>query len=191
MVESPFALAIQKLQALGAFEFVFPFLLTSAIFYGLLRRSKIFGEPEHNIAINGVVALIAGFMVWAYPILTGVDPSRLLSEFLFQSMVALLIIIVGLLMAGMFLPEDLSKQIGEKIGGRGRAIILIAGLMIGLGVFLASGLSQVFFPQGLGGGGSISFGTIDDTTLLTIVVLIVMAIGMLAITGVGQGGKKS
>jgi len=135
---------------MGAFNFLFPFILTSAIFYGLLRRSQIFGKPEETVAINGVIALVAAFMVWAYPILTGIDIETQLSKYFFFGTVSLLTIVIGLLAGSMILPEGIGKFLGEKVEKGRSAIlagILIMGLLIGLGILVASGLVGTFFPS--------------------------------------------
>lgn len=93
---------ILKLNELGAFNFLFPFMLTSAIFYGLLRKSKLFGsDSDRNVALNGVIALSAAFMVWAFPVINGVDIQAQLSTFFMQGMIVMLILMVGLMVTGM------------------------------------------------------------------------------------------
>ena len=59
MMSDLFVDVIKKLQDIGAFNFLFPYILTSAIFYGLLRKSQIFGKPDENVAVNGVIAIVA------------------------------------------------------------------------------------------------------------------------------------
>jgi len=166
---------ILKLQSMGAFQFLFPFMLTAAVFYGLLRRSQLFGKPEENIAVNAVVALVAAFMVWAYPILVGVNVEVMLSKFFFQGTLAALVVVIGLLVVSMFLPKGLGESLGEKFTGKGVWIaILVLGLLIGVGVFFASGASEIFFP-------SEGFGEIlSEDVILSSAVLI----GLVVILGV-------
>ena len=59
---TPLEIVLINLEKMGFFAFL-PFILTAAIFYGLLRRSKLFGEPEKNIVVNAVISLVAAFMV--------------------------------------------------------------------------------------------------------------------------------
>jgi uncharacterized membrane protein YjfL (UPF0719 family) len=164
---SPFEIAILKLKELGAFQFLFPFILTSAIFYGLLRKSQLFGPPERNVAVNGVIALITAFMVWAYPILAGVNLETQLATFMFNGVIAILIIMVGLMVVGMFLPPDLPAKLGEKIGSRALSGILIFGIIVGIAVFLSSGLISAFLP-------GFAIEAIPTDTLLAIAVLIII-----------------
>ncbi|MDI6807290.1 MAG: hypothetical protein QMD14_05845, partial [Candidatus Aenigmarchaeota archaeon] len=60
---SPFEAVVQRLWDLGFFTYILPYILTVAIFYGLLRKSQIFGAPEKNVAVNASVALVASLFV--------------------------------------------------------------------------------------------------------------------------------
>ncbi len=173
---SQFEMVILRLKDLGAFEFLFPFMLTAAVFYGLLRRSKLFGDPEANVAVNAVVAIVAAFMVWAYPVLSGVSIQQQFSTFMFLSTVALLVIVVGLLISSMFLPEDLPARIGEKIGGKGVGIVLIAAILIGGAVLVGSGLVNVFLPQT-----STQTPGLSQDTILTLAVILILVGSVAAI----------
>ncbi|MCS7105953.1 MAG: hypothetical protein NZ942_01385 [Candidatus Aenigmarchaeota archaeon] len=179
----PFTTVILRLKGTGFFEFMLPFLLSSAIFYGLLRKSQIFGDPDKNIAVNAVVALTAGFMVWAYPILAGVSFMDKLPAFFAQAMSAMLVIIVGLLATSMFLPPDLPSKLEAKLGGRAFSIILLAGILIGGGILVSSGLINIFFPA----GGFEAIGLSEDV-VLTIAIVILFFVTILVM--VWGGGKK-
>jgi len=175
---SPFEIVILNLQKIGAFRFLFPFLLTSAIFYGLLRKSRLFGKPEENVAVNAVVAIVAAFMVWSYPILVGVNVETILSTFFFQGTLAMVIVIIGLLIVGMFVEPG--KTLGEKIGSKTWIGILVFGLLVAFGLFFTSGVSNFFFPSGVGGIG------ISEDMITSIVVLIILGaiiVGVVWFTG--------
>jgi hypothetical protein len=146
---SPFETVILRLKDLGAFQFLFPFMLTAAVFYGLLRKSQIFGPPERNVAVNAIVALIAAFMVFSYPILSGVNIETQLSAFFFQGLVGFLVVAMGILISGLFLPENVGKIVGEKLGGKTIGVLAIAIFFGGIGILFTSGLSSIFFPQGV------------------------------------------
>lgn len=185
---SPFEEVILRLGDLGFFEFVLPFLLTAAIFYGLLRKSRIFGDPHDNIAVNAIVALVAGFMVWAYPILAGVDIQTQFSTFIFQSTLAMFAIIIGVLIAGMFLPPDLPAKIGEVVkGGKGVGIIVVGGLLIVLSIVFSSGIGRLLLPNT-----NILIGVpgVDSTTVLSAIVIIAMAGAVIGIAWGGGGSNK-
>jgi len=146
-----FEIAILKLQALGFFTFLLPFILTAAIIYGGLRRSQLFGEPERNVAVNAVVAFVISLFVWAAPIILGIDIETKLSAFFIQGFSVSLIVIIALILAGMFFPPDLAKNLSDKIkapvfwGG-----IIIVALIVGGVILVSSGLSSVLFPRGIG-----------------------------------------
>lgn len=174
---SPFETVILRLKDLGMFQFFFPFMLSAAIFYGLLRKSKIFGEPKGNTAVNAVVALVASLLVWASPIIAGIDIQTQLAAFFTHAIIASLAVMVGLLIASMVMPAGLPEQIkgalGKYYGG-----LLIVFILIGLGVLISSGLWVVFFPTGFG----IS---ISDEMVLTIGIVLLMVITVAVIVFIG------
>ncbi|MBL7169400.1 MAG: hypothetical protein ISS48_00070 [Candidatus Aenigmarchaeota archaeon] len=178
----PFTIAIQKLQEMGAFNFLFPFMLTTAIFYGLLRRSGIFiikrkaltadgkevGVETHGV--NAIIALIAGFMVWAYPILAGVNIEQQLSMFFMQGTIVTLVLVVVLLLTSMFVPPDVAKQL-EKLFEKGRVgVLLIVLLVIGLVILVSSGLINLIF------GSIFSNINFSSDIVLTVVVLALLIV---------------
>jgi drug/metabolite transporter (DMT)-like permease len=143
---SALEMVLINLNKMGFFSFL-PFLLTSAIFYGLLRRSKLFGEPEKNVVVNAIVALVAAFMVWAYPIITGTsieEYQQFFSTFFLKGTVATLTVVIGLIIAGMFFPETIGTSLKENLKGKLGIGIIILGLLIGAGVLLASGTTLLF-----------------------------------------------
>ena len=200
-----FTIVIKKLQELGAFNFLFPFMLTTAIFYGLLRRSKIFMsmkkeyitinretkekreyEMEVGSAVNAVVAVIAGFMVWAYPILAGVNIEQQLSTFFLQGAVVTLIFVIALMILGMFLKPDISEQLHELIfkdGKLGLSAIIIIAIGVGVLVFVTSGL------MGLITGPIVASIDLSNDTVLTDVVLGLLILPLIFIFR--EGGSDS
>lgn len=146
-----FETAILKLQSLGFFTFLLPFILTAAIIYGGLRRAQLFGEPERNVAVNAVVAFVISLFVWAAPIILGIDIETKLSAFFIQGFSVSLIVIIALVLAGMFFPPDLAKSLSDRIktpvfwGG-----IIIVALIVGGVILVSSGLATVLFPKGIG-----------------------------------------
>ena len=55
--------AIEPLRKIGFFDYYLPFILMFAIFYGLLKKSKIFGEDKSAEKINLIISLSASFYV--------------------------------------------------------------------------------------------------------------------------------
>jgi len=162
-----FLQVIQKLQSIGAFNFLFPFLLIMAITYGLLRKSQIFGDPNTNQAVNGVVSLVIGFMVLGYPLLAGVDVETQMATFFMHSLAVMLIFIVGLMGASMFLKPNLPEQIEEWTKNKITSIIIIC---IGLGVlvFVTSGLVNLVVGD--------IFLNISEDFLWSIIAIVVLII---------------
>jgi hypothetical protein len=174
---TPFDMVINNLKGLGFFEFLLPFLITSAVFYGLLRKSKIFGEPEKNVGVNAVVSLGAAFMVWASPIILGIDITNQFALFFLQGMIAMLVIMVIAMIATMFFGEDLPKQLSERFKGQGVWwLVLIVALLVGGGIFLSSGIISIFAPQGFSTFGGTDIGFIVLTIVMFIVFLVVIVL---------------
>lgn len=184
---SPFEAVILRLNQLGFYQFFLPFMLTSAIFYGALRKSQIFGDPEKNIAVNAVISIVASMMVWSAPVILGLtDFQTQLATFFVQGLSATLVIMVSLMVVGMFAPQDLSKYLAEKLGRGYLGVALVIGLIIGLGIFISSGLVNIFIPGGIGGVGGLDQ---DTTTLIVFAALLVITV--IFIVGGGAITKKS
>lgn len=177
-----FTPVIQKLQEIGAFNFLFPYILTSAIFYGLLRKSQIFGKPEDNAAVNGVVALVAALMVLAYPIISGVSIEGLLPPFFMQGLVVLLVFMIVLMIMGMFLPPDLPSVLEKGLfkENKALAIFAIAGILGFLILFL-SGMSNILLGEQV-------IGELSPDIINIIVIILLLVVPMIFIT---WGGKPS
>lgn len=186
---SPFETTINKMAELGMFKFLFPFMLTAAVFYGLLRKSQIFGDPDRNVAVNGIVALIAGFMVWAYPIISGVDITLQLSNFFMQGLILTVTVMFGLMIAGMFLPPNLSEVLDKHFKGGAWAAVIGVTILVAVIIVFTSGLFNTFFPQAIFGPGAM-----DQDTLMLIGTIVALIIGMIAIVGGGRaaggGGEE-
>ena len=179
----PFTTTILKLKGTGFFEFLLPFMLSAAIFYGLLRKAQLFGPPERNVGVNGVVAMVAAFMVWAYPVLVGVSFVENFASFFVQATSAMLVIMVGLMLSGMFFEEGLTKYLSDRLKtGRGWGIVLTSSILIGGGILVTSGMLNIFFP----GGGGVLPGISEDLAL-SIGVMLVLVITVLVIVGLGGG----
>ncbi len=190
-----FTLVIRKLHDMGAFNFLFPFMLTTAIFYGLLRKSKIFSTTretkegkviEVSQGVNSVVALVAGFMVWAYPVLQGVDVQTQLSAFFMQGMIVTLIFVVGLMILSMFVPPDLPKHLQEQfLKGNTLGIVLLIAVAVGIVIFVTSGLINMIV------GPVFSGINLSNDSVLTVVVLGLLIVPLIFIFRGGEGGTQT
>ncbi len=179
-----FTAVIEKLQQIGAFNFLFPYILTAAIFYGLLRKSQIFGKPDENVAVNGIVAIVVALMVLAYPILSGVSIEGLLPPFFAQALVVTLVFMVALMIMGMFLPPDLPTVLANNLlQGNKMGAMLLVGIFFGFLILFLSGLGNVLL-----GPNVVASLPADTMTLIAIILLIIVPI--LLITW-GGGGKPA
>jgi hypothetical protein len=188
---SPMEIVIQKMRDLGFFQFILPFILTSAIFYGALRKSKMFGDPDKNVIVNGVIASVAAFMVWAYPIIVGVNIETQLASFFAYGMIATIVVILGLIISGLFMKEDLPTFLEGKLGvkGRGWMIILIASILVGVAVAVTSGLVSVIIPGfSLGGGGGVGINWGDWIGVIAVLGLMLGSVAV--IVYISSGGEK-
>ena len=133
----PFEIVVQKLIDLGFYNFLFPFIITAAIFYALLRRAKIFGE---SLTVNAVISISIAFLIFGYPVIAGVSLTTPLSTFFTQATVWLLIVFVGAIIASLFYPnfsEMLIKQFTHRT-------TFYAMIVLGIALFVTSGLLTVF-----------------------------------------------
>lgn len=150
-MSSVFEIAILKLQALGFFQFLLPFILTSAIIYGGLRRAQLFGDADKTVAVNAVIALVVSLFVWAAPIILGINVEAKLSTFFIQGFSVSLVVLFGLIFASMFFEPDIAKRLSEKMKSSyfWGAVIVVA-LITGIVILVSSGLATILFPKGIG-----------------------------------------
>ncbi|MEM5811502.1 MAG: hypothetical protein QW641_00990 [Candidatus Aenigmatarchaeota archaeon] len=168
--QTPIEIAIRNLEAIGFFQFILPYMITSAIFYGLLRKSQLFGDPDRNVVVNAIIALSAALLVWASPILLGITNfEKMLSLFIMQGLSIMFVFIIGILIMSMFIGPNLPEKFAELIGNRKTAFyfsLAIIGILIGVGLLFTSGLTSILFPRG------VIFGEIPEEVITTIIVFI-------------------
>ena len=175
-----FEIAILKLQSLGFFTFLLPFILTAAIIYGGLRRAQLFGEPERNVAVNAIVAFVISLFVWAAPIILGINIEAKLSSFFIQGFSVSLIVLIALVLAGMFFPPDLAKSLGDKIKAPYfYGAIIIVALIVGGIILVSSGLATVLFPKGIGV-------KVSSDVFISIAVIIALVVSVAVIVRVAK-----
>ncbi|MEM5830982.1 MAG: hypothetical protein QXO40_02150 [Candidatus Aenigmatarchaeota archaeon] len=136
-MSDPITELILTLQNLGFFKFILPFILTSAVFYGLLRKSKIFGDPKENIAVNAIIAISAAFLVSAAPIIAGIDITSYLSGFFIYITFVIVATIVISFIPFIFKPSisELGATINKKTFLVMFFITLIIFIIVGLLIF--------------------------------------------------------
>lgn len=137
-MNDPISELIFTLDRVGFFRFLLPFIITFAIFYGLLRKSKIFGEPKENIAINATISLASAFLVSAAPILAGIDITKYLAGFLIYMTFVIVSLIVIFFLPFIFKPslkEIGIEKIDKKIFSFIFLLILVIFIIVGLLIF--------------------------------------------------------
>ncbi|MEM7819198.1 MAG: hypothetical protein QW403_03615 [Candidatus Aenigmatarchaeota archaeon] len=87
-------------------------------------------------------------MVLSAPIIAGINIEQQLAKFFLQSMVASVVVMISVLIAGMFFGPDLPGKIQEKLGARYLGALLVGGIIIGITLLVTSGLTSIFFPEG-------------------------------------------
>lgn len=129
---------IDTLKGIGVFEFYLPFLLTFSILYALLLKSKIFGETK---GLTTIIALsVAGFIMVYTPV--GITLSQFLANFVANSIVAILTILLILIFANML--KDGGFNVTEIVKGRGLWVALLLVALVAFGIFVSSGGSTIF-----------------------------------------------
>ncbi len=171
-----------NMQQLKFFDFLFPFLLALAIFYGVLMFAlgpkKKDGKDEGGILPKSAIALIslvAGFFVMNY---TGTVGSGIAAYFsglfggalIVASVILVIVILLGL--TGFTLHGVLGKE-----GSKRKWIGLLIGIIVLVGVLIFFGASgSIPGLQGLN----------LDSNMWTIIVFIVIMIAVLALLGSGS-----
>lgn len=135
-----FEIIVKKLIEYGFYDYLFPFIITTALFYALLKKSQIFAGNE---VLNAVLALSISFLIFGFPILVGLTLGTQLSSFFMQATVWILIFALAIMLASFFYPS-IPAKFGEIIKSP-----LALWAMIGLAValFITSGLVGVFWEK--------------------------------------------
>lgn len=77
------------------------FILTFLVFYGFLRKTKLFGEPRRNVVVNSIISAIIAFYVLSASLVFGQDLMKIVSGLL----IVLLLIFVAAFVAKGLEPE--------------------------------------------------------------------------------------
>lgn len=146
-MQSPFEIVVRKLIELGFYDYLFPFIITTTIFYALLKKSKLIGE---SVVVNATLATSIAFLIFGFPVLAGITLSTPFATFFTQVTIWILVFAVGILIASLFYPNIqvfLTKYFIERMSRT------IWGLIaLGLMLFIISGLlwvmiGPVFVPR--------------------------------------------
>ncbi len=171
---------INILKTQGVFEIYLPFLLTFALFYGLLRRVGLFkavtGSQQDSTAnkITAVVAFVAAMYVTIFSP-AAIPISKFFATFFTQSSVAIVVLMVSIMLLTMAfsLPFLGSQQYNftEQV----LHWLVLAVLLVAIGMFVSSGGVQLFssiLPPGMSISG-------EDIALIVLVIATIIIIGFL------------
>ncbi|MGC9310277.1 MAG: hypothetical protein ACP5E4_00980 [Candidatus Aenigmatarchaeota archaeon] len=129
---------------------IFPWVLTFAVIFGLLMKSKVFGETGKDArGVSGIIALVMGFLVTAFVPGYGQTIGSFFINTSGTLMMFLMVILGLLLVIGLVNKDYLSNYL---TGTKGLiylvAIVLIAWML--LGGWLGGGVSfYALFKQDL------------------------------------------
>lgn len=123
---------VTQLLNVGFYDFLL-FLFSITVFFAVLKKSKILGESP---LINGVIAFVAAFLIFSFPMITGLSLTFQLSNAFMHLMMWMFIFIIAGIIASFFYP-DLPKMLGEQFTQR---TFLYIGIILGLVIGILSGL---------------------------------------------------
>ncbi|MEM7825389.1 MAG: hypothetical protein QW412_00840 [Candidatus Aenigmatarchaeota archaeon] len=177
-----FTQIVEQLDKLGFFNFFIPWLVTLAIMYAILQKSKVLGE---STLINGVVALSIAFMVFAFPVLSGFSLATPLSLLFTQTTSILLFFFVGFLFASLFYP-NLTQFLVQQFT---RRTTLFAMIGLGIALFITSGLVGTFWSSASKPPEPGKAGLPQDVIYLTVGIILFVVVLMIASSLARTGGS--
>lgn len=142
---NPFQIIGERLAEIGVYDFLFPAIITSAIIYALLRKTKLFGEEA--VVVNGVLALVFSFFIWGYAVSLPLMSLDLpLSKFITHFFIISLIFLFAFIGASLAYP-DFSEALNRAFGGSNTIIYIFLVIMIII-FFFTSGLGELLNLSG-------------------------------------------
>jgi hypothetical protein len=135
---SPFETLIKNLVNLGFYNFVLPFIISAIVLYAILKKSKVLGESE---VLNIVLSIAVAFMIFGFPVITGISLGVPLATFFTQAVVFIFVFAIALIVASIFYPNMPEMMMREF---KRRTMIWI-GLALAVGLFITSGLVSVIW----------------------------------------------
>jgi len=172
----------------GIFEFYLPFVILFAILYGLLQKSRIFGDKAK--AINVIISLAASLFVMEYAL------SGILATFFatfFAGTLAILVTILGFLMVTYLLLAVFGEEGKLPDAGKYAKFAVIIGVILAVATFVSSGGAAIFPGIVIGGEGvssipNIIFPNLNLSTQdVGIILLVILFIGIVIFLVKGEG----
>lgn len=111
-------------------QFAFPFLLIFFVLYGILEKTKVFGENKQKL--NAMISFVIGLIFVA-----AISPKLVVNNLILFLTVAIIVVFIGLLLWGFILGE--TPKITGKYKGLVFAVVIIVVIFallwaLGLGV---------------------------------------------------------
>lgn len=100
LAKTPMYQTVLVLRDMGFFDFIVPFLLIFAIFYGLLSSTGIFGPKKEGQAARGIVSFLMG-LLFLYAS-TFVRFGLVITDLVAKASIILVIFFLGIIIAAMF-----------------------------------------------------------------------------------------
>ncbi len=119
-------------------KFAFPFLLVFFILYGVLTKTKLFGE---NKQINAMISFVIGLIFVGF-----VYPKLVLANLILFLTIALVVMFVALLLFGFIAGEEGLKFANAPKGLKWFIGIVIVGAVL-IALLWAMGEEKVFFGK--------------------------------------------
>ena len=187
-----FADIIELWKAQGVFEFYLPFVLMFAIFYGLLSKSKIFGDEEKERRvrnINVVVSIVAALFIMVSPV--GVSLTTFFGAFFTQTMVILTTMLAFMLIIFMFIPHTSVGDFMKEPMKYAKYFIPLA-LVAVLAIFFASGGPKIFGINIGSVGGGLNFPGLglSSQDIVTLIMILGFLLLVLYLTRGGSDEDK-
>lgn len=138
-MQPPFEIVVQKLVELGFYKYIFPFFLSLAFLYALLKRSKLISDSP---MVNATLAMCISFIIVGFQHLAGISLETPFSSFFMHATVWIWIFAIGMMVASLFYP-DLGRFLTEYFIER-KSRLFYALIVIGILTFVTSGMYTVF-----------------------------------------------
>ena len=143
----------------GVFSYVLPFLLIFAIIYGILSKTKIFGDENKNL--NTVISLVIGLLALQFDFVP-----LFFSEIFPKVCVGLAIILAMIIVLGLFLPNSATKF----------NYLLLGAAAIVFFIVVSRSFSNLGYYASNSGIWNIIYANLGSITIIVIVIAAVSAV---------------
>jgi len=182
VVVNPLTHAVDLLVEFGFFQVVLPLILVFALFFGILEKTKIFGEDKTNI--NAVISFVAAFFV-----VTSTEVIEAINTLIPQASLLLVVALLVLMLFAFFgvNPQDKFDSMGKWawLGALILFIIFLGVLDVSLGLkipvvheateaFIGGGEDTVGGIGGTRGTGDITTSFLDSEEFQSMVSVILL-----------------